>query len=480
MKISDPVIKTLFNDLSGMGSYTVYDAKDTLNVVPYKSVASKLLSQKLETDAYLNSCTDPDMEKRKADLQNALHELELQRVELQRQLDQDKVAHNEGNVWLRELAAKKGELADKINTIHNELELFDSHLKDLSVKNKKLTSTLREIQMEEDNCERELAELDKEKMELAQRLAEVTQNHAAKQKYIAQLCARRSSCVESLNKMHQDAGEYQKQVTDLDSKRRQMNEEFCQLADEENDTDRKLREIDQNRRKRFQEIGDVTDKIGEVQRNVLDAVPAPPPPPAVHQVLTVPLDHVPVADRSAKAEPLVIPPHSHLPDGYESGPRVAFGPIASNAVVGGKIPPTQTKGVPVFQLRPLQEHSEYYSPALRAALKVNGTIAPATGHPVPGPHPTGPALEACRDCGRALPPGVSASLADAHASHAGEAKPPTPPSAGRGGGGVTLPQLPVGGRNGAAAPGAKPGGAVGAHLAPNPGFQTNYGRSFNK
>ena len=91
----------------------------------------------------------------------------------------------EGNVLLRELAEKKSELSEKINTIHNELELFDKHLKDLSFKNKKLTATLKEIQVrvtahdilkrlcllttsrcqaEEETCERELNHLDKEKV----------------------------------------------------------------------------------------------------------------------------------------------------------------------------------------------------------------------------------------------------------------------------------------------------------------------------
>ena len=47
--------------------------------------------------------------------------MEEKRIELVRQLERDKLAHQEGNVLLRELAEKKSQLSEKINTIHNEV-----------------------------------------------------------------------------------------------------------------------------------------------------------------------------------------------------------------------------------------------------------------------------------------------------------------------------------------------------------------------
>jgi chromosome segregation ATPase len=164
-KIQDPIIKAICKELGELQATTVYDAKSSLSIEPYKSVAHKLAGTKDTCRVYLDSSVDPRQETLKTDLQAQLHDLEEKRIEITRQLERDKLAHQEGNVLLRELSEKKSELSDKINTIHNELELFDKHLKDLSFKNKKLTATLKEIQAEEETCERELNHLDKEKVQ---------------------------------------------------------------------------------------------------------------------------------------------------------------------------------------------------------------------------------------------------------------------------------------------------------------------------
>jgi len=363
-KIHDPIIRAIATELGGLQPTTVYDAKSQLHIVPYKSVASNLAKTKLTCQAYLESQVDPRQEKLKNDLQGQLHDLEEKRIELVRQLERDKLAHQEGNVLLRELAEKKSQLSEKINTIHNELELFDKHLKDLSFKNKKLSSTLKEIQAEEESCERELNQLDKEKAELAQRLAEVTQTAHAKQKFIAQLCARRQTVVDSLAKMHQDAQEYQRVATDLDLRRRKLNEQYCELADEENVTDGRLRELDQQRRKKYADLEGTADAINQTQAKVMENIPQPSLPPDVEQVNAIPLDHVPTADKTLTTQPLTIPPHSFLPDGYAQGSRMAFGAIVSNAVVGGKIPPGQARGIPVYAVKPPTVPDEYYNPHL--------------------------------------------------------------------------------------------------------------------
>lgn len=364
-KIQDPIIKSICSELGSLQPTTVYDAKSSLSIEPYKSVAQALNSTKMTCQGYLDSSTDPRQESLKTDLQAQLHDLEEKRIEVTRQLERDKLAHQEGNVLLRELAEKKSELSDKINTIHNELELFDKHLKDLSFKNKKLTATLKEIQAEEETCERELNQLDKEKAELAQRLAEVTQVAHAKQKFISQLCARRQTVVESLQKMHVDAQEFQKVATELDLRRRKLNEQYCELADEENNTDARLRALDQQRRKRYGELEGTTEAINETQQKVIYNLPVPPVPPEVEHVNAIPLDHVPTADKTITTKPLNIPPHSFLPDGYSSGPRMAFGAITSNAIVGGKIPPGQARGIPVFNAKAIGVPEEYYNPHLQ-------------------------------------------------------------------------------------------------------------------
>lgn len=364
-KIHDPIIRSIATELGSLAPTTVYDAKSQLHIVPYKSVANNLMKTKEVCQNYLEAEIDMRQEKLKTDLQGQLHDLEEKRIELVRQLERDKLAHQEGNVLLRELAEKKSQLSEKINTIHHELELFDKHLKDLSFKNKKLSTTLKEIQAEEESCERELGELDKEKAELAQRLAEVTQVAHQKQKFIAQLCARRQTVVDSLGKMHTDAQEYQKIATDLDQRRKKLNEQYCELADEETNTDARLRALDQQRRKKYSDLEGTAEAINETQSKVLEAHPTPLVAPPVEQVNAVPLDHVPTADKSMTTNPLTIPPHSFLPDGYSAGSRMAFGAIVSNAVVGGKIPPGQARGIPVYKVSNPVVPDEYYNPHLQ-------------------------------------------------------------------------------------------------------------------
>lgn len=226
-------------------------------------------------------------------MQNKLHGLELQRLELEKQAQESRLGHQEGNVQLREIAALVTDVTTKLNAIENEQSSFNMHIHDLRAKNDELNNRLQAMKTEELRTERAASDLADEKARLAQKLAEVTQEHQRQQKILAEQAARRECVEDALNHLHQDADRYAQELRDLAEKRRQLEKELKRLKFSEREAEKRIGQFDDEHNDKMRILTGLIGEIEKIQASISRSMPVMEDLPTKAAVRPVPLSHPP-------------------------------------------------------------------------------------------------------------------------------------------------------------------------------------------